>query len=751
MHLFHHRPMALAATLAALSAVFFFHHPGGVALVCFWCAAMLGLLFLILFFRRRSLRALMALLCMLALSLTAISSYSFFHVRYAAVQGAVGERHTVVGTVLSRDSSLSYATRLTVAVTEWDGEPTDMTLQLACAYASALRPGERLEASGILEDRSEEDAYDAELNRLADGIFGILTVEEGDCKRLSEDERSLRTLMSEWRENASYRLSSAIGGEEGKLASALLLGNREELGARETLAFRRTGVAHLLALSGLHVSLLIGFVDRLLFCLRLPKRIRGIVVSGCAVGYLLLTGASPSIVRSVLMLLSLYLSFYLRGSHDSFTTLTVILAGLLILTPYAVADIGTWMSFLAAGSIVIFLPAFEERLERWREKSCLPIPLQRALSGALCGVLVGVIANLGLMLLQASAFRELSLLSVPATLVLSLPTAAILATAPLVLAFPALAPLTRLPAAAMLSLVRALGDIPNVLVSMQNECVRCGLILLSAVLICLAVFKLRRLLWGLLPIGLALVTIFYAVWWGEVGNDETYVDYLHGGSGEVLLVTRGAHGFAVDFAEGGASEAYALAKTASERGCTELELLIVTHYHNMTTHFLHALSSWIEVQTVWLPPTENEEERLIALRIREEAKRCGMEIAEELNPTPIEGVTLLEATHAHYRSGRHPALLFALSTDSHTLTYCNASVAGSVLYDRAAALLSVSDYVIVGSTGTEDAGAYLPPLSDALRCLSLADEAQIRLFFRPPPSECIRAAEARLAFSMRAP
>ncbi len=750
MHLFYRRPLAAAACLFSLAAVLLLRLPSWSALLLLAVSVAAALLFAVLLFRRRSARILTALLCSMALLLSSLSSYLFFHVRYAAVRETIGAPQIFSGTVISRDRALPYASFFTVSVSEWNGEAVSLTLRMECEYASALSPGDRFEALGTLRETEITDAYDEETELLSNGILGVFTVaQKEDCRRLERSDRSLRVLLSELRERLSYRLSSAIGGEEGRLASALLLGNREAPDDRTILAFRRTGVSHLLALSGLHISILIGIFDGLLRRLRVAKLPRLLAVSVAALLYLLLTGCALSTLRALLMLFLLYAGFLLRGDYDSFTGLSLSLAGILFVTPYAVTDIGMWMSYLAAGSIVIFSPALSAFLDKTRKKSRLPTALRRRLEGILSALFVGIVANLGLMLLQALVFGEISLVSVPVTLLLSLPTACVLFTSLFALLFPFLAPLAQLPAKAMLLVTDAIADTDGLLVSMKNGWVLAGLVLLTLLLILLAVTKQKRpLLWGLLPVSLAFLVTTLSMLWGSTWNRSVQIDYLRGGKGEILLVGRGAHAVAFDFSEGGADEAYALSAVASERGATELELLVITHYHNMTTHFLSVLTSRIRVQEVFLPPPQTEEEQSIAIRIREEAERCGIKITEVLDEAPIEGVTLLAASHDRFERDRHPALLYAVATEEKRLVYCSGSVAESELRETAGELFSESDYVIVGKTGSPTAGNRLPPFSDEIECLSLASEKQKQFFYTLPKAEIISVGAEWLTFPM---
>jgi ComEC/Rec2-related protein len=217
-----------------------------------------------------------------------------------------------------------------------------------------------------------------------------MTVPASDaCHYLGQAENDPLIWASKLNTRLSYGLRNAIGGEVGGVGAALLLGNRSWLSEDTVLAFRRAGVSHLLALSGLHVSILIGFLELVFRKLKLPHTARAVTVPLFALGYLALSGFAVSTWRAVLMICVLYLAYLFRADYDAFTALSLTLALILAVTPYAVLDLSLWMSFLAAGSIIVFSPAVSSFLWRWKRRTRLPAPLFRVLSAIASAFAVG--------------------------------------------------------------------------------------------------------------------------------------------------------------------------------------------------------------------------------------------------------------------------------------------------------------------------------------------------------------------------
>jgi len=210
------------------------------------------------------------------------------------------------------------------------------------------------------------------------------------------------------RARAQATLASGLSPKAARLSRALVLGDREALFKSEKTAFRQAGLAHLLALSGLHVGLLVGAFLLFLYPLGRARYPLALIL---VAGYLALAGPSPSLVRAALMAaVFLGFLFFGKGRVEAFSALAAALFLQLVLTPYAVRDLGFRLSYLAVLGLLVFLPPLLKPFER------LPRPLFWALSAALA-TLAAQAATLPLLL---DAFHELPLFA-PFANVLALP------------------------------------------------------------------------------------------------------------------------------------------------------------------------------------------------------------------------------------------------------------------------------------------------------------------------------------------
>ncbi|WP_343222205.1 ComEC/Rec2 family competence protein [Novosphingobium profundi] len=168
--------------------------------------------------------------------------------------------------------------------------------------------------------------------------------------------------VAELRQRISAHVLERVNGPGAGIAAALASGERGAIDARDDQAMRDSGLAHLLAISGLHVSAVIGLLyvltlrglalwPALALRVRLP-----IVAGGCGalggIGYTLMTGAQVPTVRSCIAALLVLLALALGRAPLSVRMLTVAAFGVLALWPETITGPSFQMSFAAVLALV---------------------------------------------------------------------------------------------------------------------------------------------------------------------------------------------------------------------------------------------------------------------------------------------------------------------------------------------------------------------------------------------------------------
>lgn len=147
---------------------------------------------------------------------------------------------------------------------------------------------------------------------------------------------------------------------------ATLTGDSSILPEATRTRFSSSGVAHVLALSGLHVGIIAIVLSILLFPLRITgKRHLPTAVTIIALwSYAVMTGLSPSVTRAVIMASTIGIGFMLKRRYSSFNALLLAMIIILIFDPIALFQPGFQLSFSAVASILIFsIPLYNAKIK----------------------------------------------------------------------------------------------------------------------------------------------------------------------------------------------------------------------------------------------------------------------------------------------------------------------------------------------------------------------------------------------------
>ena len=208
------------------------------------------------------------------------------------------------------------------------------------------------------------------------------------------------------------------------LYKAMMIGDRDGLSDRVKESFRSCGIYHVLAVSGLHVSVLVGALYWLLRTLRCPRRLRAVITMVAVWMFMALCDFSPSVTRAGVMTLIALASMLFRRRADGLNSLGLAATAMLLADPFAIYDVGWQLSFAATLGILCMGPVWQreitDRIAQW------PSPLAaiaKPISGA---VGVTTCATLTTMPITAYWYGELSAVALVCNMLLIPPTGLLL-------------------------------------------------------------------------------------------------------------------------------------------------------------------------------------------------------------------------------------------------------------------------------------------------------------------------------------
>ena len=266
------------------------------------------------------------------------------------------------------------------------------------SYETRMRAGERWQLTVRLKTpygTSNPHGFDLEAWMLERRINASGYVREGPVpQRIAARAVTPAAWVAATRASVRERIVETLGDAPyAGVIAALVVGDQRSIPHDQWRAFTRTGVNHLLSISGLHVTMIAALAGWLAAGVwrrlprhaeRLPARQAGLIAAVLAAfGYALLAGFQVPAQRTLFMLIVLALAFWGRREPRPFTALVVALFVVLLIDPWAVLSAGFWLSFGAMAAILwvtVGRTALPGKLRGW-------ITVQGAVTLALAPVL----------------------------------------------------------------------------------------------------------------------------------------------------------------------------------------------------------------------------------------------------------------------------------------------------------------------------------------------------------------------------
>ena len=163
------------------------------------------------------------------------------------------------------------------------------------------------------------------------------------------------------------------------MMAALLLGERHDIDRATNEAFRKTGLLHLISLSGMHLSILIGLVWWACRPVGFSKRTRALICITATAVFLLIVPPLGPILRAAVIVWAYCLSILLRRRSSALNSLFLAVIVLLLIQPTQLFDAGWQLSFASVAGILAFTRRLEdfthERTREWFQRTRDETPL----------------------------------------------------------------------------------------------------------------------------------------------------------------------------------------------------------------------------------------------------------------------------------------------------------------------------------------------------------------------------------------
>lgn len=340
-----------------------------------------------------------------------------------------GRDLTLIGVIDSLPYNFDQGVRFHFKVEQALGAKGPVPPRVALAWYSGFRdsvqpvgdvqPGERWRLTVRLQrphGNANPHGFDYEAWLLEQGIraTGYVRANGSHNARIDAFVPSLRTVVEHARATLRARIRAALPGKEyAGVIVALVVGDQRAIDQSDWKVFNRTGISHLVSISGLHITMVAGlfawiasslwrrsFFTEAQLPLMIPaQKVAALAGAGVALLYVLLAGFGIPAQRTLYMLTVVAAALWLGRLTNVSHVLCAALGVVVLLDPWAVLAPGFWLSF---GAVAIILYATSGRIR----------PRETRLAAALrAGAHTQYVVTVGLVPLTMLLFSQVSLVS----------------------------------------------------------------------------------------------------------------------------------------------------------------------------------------------------------------------------------------------------------------------------------------------------------------------------------------------------
>ncbi len=617
-----------------------------------------------------------------------------------------GEEKKIVAVVEEITNRYDYFVSYTVRIVSVNGEKAGFSSALSVPYDIGAEENDVISLN-VSFSLPKKDDYGFSLREYysSRGIYVLAESTDENASVIGFD-RSVQSYFRSLSHKLSVILKTALGRDHGGLVSGLLLGRKCDVPDSVTTSYRYLGISHILSVSGLHLAILVGTLSMLLKGLTIRRPIRYPITIAFIIFYIFLTGASPSVVRSGIMLILLLSSEILGRDYDPITALSVAAFVIILFSPNAIRDASFILSVSATAGIVLVGSPIAKWLYHISDgKGFWLNALTRLLT------VLAMTASATVFTLPAIwyYFGETSSVSLLSNIIFIPLNTALMYLSIMFLIFcrTPLAPAFAGMASSMAHLVTDLtSDLMKILPPPIDLTYPFTVITISTTVLVLILFllKKRRALALVLSVSVFVLSYFSCL---------CYYDNLHRGEENVIFASKGENDYVIvnangktlicDFSSGSYSSArHAFELVQPKLHDTEVDTILLTHLHRKHIVMISRLSDKNRISQLFIPYPQSDDEITFANAIRESAEARGIKVITYNSDRDItfdfNGIKITLYQKAYIKRSVQPLHLMRIDGKRDFL-YIGSAVFESELKEKAISLLDKTDVLFLGAHG----------------------------------------------------
>ena len=295
-----------------------------------------------------------------------------------------------------------------------------------------LKPGMVIEFPGLVlpvDSPSTPWEFDYKKYLNINGISGLIYLPAPQAIKLKGKKNPgfIDYIIFNSREKLKTIIDKSLPPPESNLMKGILLGKRKELSKELEISFRRAGTIHILAASGLHISIVIAFFVLFFRLLKINDKLVYLLTVIPVIFYALLAGSSPSIIRASIMGVLFLLVLALEKDYNPLRSLFFSAFIMLLINPYYLFSAGFQLSFIAVAGILFLYPLIfsflpqKKQVKSYLEKF-LPKKIAATISSSfhyiLATIVISISAQTAITPILAYYFNEISVVNLPSNIIM---------------------------------------------------------------------------------------------------------------------------------------------------------------------------------------------------------------------------------------------------------------------------------------------------------------------------------------------
>jgi len=545
-----------------------------------------------------------------------------------------------------------------------------------CAYGdelSSLKPGDLIEADVRLKTADERYGEAFRANN-ANNVY-LLCYLNGQLEVTGKSSFSFMYFPKALAKGLKEKAAQVFPEDTAPFMVALLTGDSTLLYKDTALytAMSKAGILHVVAVSGMNVAFLVGFVMLLIR----RKKLASLVALPIIWVFVPFAGATPSVIRAAFMQSTVLAAPSLKRENDGISSLTAVLAALLLINPGACASVSLQLSFAAMLGMILVTPKIYKRLylrvnSAFGDKHSKGSLITKALKKALLGISAAFAATIGALVfttpISVIYFGYVSLIGILVNVLIfwAVSVCFILGYISCVLGLAwlplggALGTLTSLLVRYIIAVVKFAAELPYGAIYTKNNLFGFWLILVYAIFILCYIFRRKKEGFRpTIPICLAVISLCCVVLATgfRAESDTGSFTAVDVGQGQSLILSCGDATAVIDCGGKGknVNAGDKVAGLLLGSGRQKVDVLLLTHFDDDHVNGVTRLMSRVAVKKLVIPDgsyDKEEREEILSL-----AQKLGTEVYITTKDTTIEADGLKIKVYSTF-SQEEPSLIY---------------------------------------------------------------------------------------------